>query len=108
MIEVLFWLAVISGAIASLVAWYYHEAAAGAKAWISIYAEEAATARAEADDLQVWCDAWEERALRAEADLLQLQGRHDDLQALYCDQVRAALAANSWIIFQSRRNAGIR
>ncbi len=62
MIEILFWLAVISGAVASLVAWYYHEAAAGAKAWISIYAEEAATARADADDLQTWCDAWEERA----------------------------------------------
>ena len=102
MIDIMFWMALIIASIAIAGVWYYREALLTAKAWIAIYGEEAAEARSQADDLQKWCDAWEERALTAEAALLKLQGRHDDLQALYCHQVRSALAANSWIIFRSK------
>lgn len=102
MIDILLVLALLAAGIATALARYYREALITAKAWIAIYGEEAAEARAQVDDLQKWCDAWEDRALTAEAALLKLQGRHDDLQALYCHQVRSALAANSWIIFRSK------
>lgn len=54
--------------------------------------------RLAAQESDAWADRWEEIAAQAAEEAEQVAKRHERLQALYTNLVRAQLAANSWIV----------